>query len=186
MSIQQQESAGALLFVGASQFIVAVVLSEALHPWYSVADNFVSDLGVGPTAAIFNSSVFLLGVTVLLAAYFIRRAFTKRSVTVVFALTGIGAVGVGVFPENMGILHGVFALVAFLFGALSAIVAYRIEKPPISYISVILGVISLVAMVLFGSGNFLGLGRGGMERVIMYPILLWAVGAGGYLLSSPQ
>ena len=30
--------------------------------------------------------------------------------------------------------------------------------------------------------TFLGLGKGGMERMIAYPALLWAVGFGGYLI----
>jgi len=41
----------------------------------------------------------------------------------------------------------------------------------------------LLALVLFASGTFLGLGKGGMERMIAYPALLWAIGFGGHLIS---
>ena len=54
-------------------------------------------------------------------------------------------------------------------------------RKPFSYLSVVMGLLSLSAMVLlsaqysFGLGEryFLGLGPGGMERMIVYPILLW-------------
>src|SRR5947199_267685 len=45
-----------------------------------------------------------------------------------------------------------------------------------------LGVRSLAALGLFISNNFLGLGNGGMERMIVYPVLTWGIGFGGYLL----
>jgi len=47
-----------------------------------------------------------------------------------------------------------------------------------------LGTMSLVALVLFSSGIYLGLGKGGMERMIAYPALLWMVGFSGHLMSD--
>lgn len=55
-------------------------------------------------------------------------------------------------------------------------------KPPFSNFAVLLGVVSLVALALFGADIDLSLGRGGMERMIAYPELLWAVGLGSYLM----
>ena len=55
-------------------------------------------------------------------------------------------------------MHWVVSLIAFLFGGLSAIASFKIERPPKSYFSVILGVLTLTALVLFVSGQFLGLG----------------------------
>jgi len=66
---------------------------------------------------------------------------------------------------------------AFLFGALSAIASYKFQKPPLSYFAVILGLISLAALILFGLKIDLSLGIGGIERMITYPILLWAIGS---------
>ncbi|MFZ0011706.1 MAG: hypothetical protein WAL97_07380 [Halobacteriota archaeon] len=42
-----------------------------------------------------------------------------------------------------------------------------------------LGIIALVAFVLLVTGHWLGIGKGGMERTIAYPIFLWALGFGG-------
>ncbi|MDH5450500.1 MAG: DUF998 domain-containing protein [Candidatus Bathyarchaeota archaeon] len=175
--------AGGFLFVGSVQFLLFLIIAESLYPGYSVSENYISDLGVGTTSLVFNSSVFLLGVTVVAGAYFFQCAFDSKLLSILFAITGLGAMGVGLFPENFGILHAVASLVTFLFGGLSAIMSYKLQSPPLSYFSVLLGVLSLAALALFGSSTYLGIGKGGMERMIAYPALLWAVGFGSYLLS---
>jgi hypothetical membrane protein len=184
--------AGTLVLVGATQFIVGMVVAEALYSGYSVADNYISDLGVGPSALVFNSSVFLFGLLVVAAAYLIWRGVGTgvgtgvgaKIIAVLFFIAGIGVMGVGVFTEDAGAIHGVVSLIAFLFGGLSAIAAYKLEKTPLNYISIIMGLIAITAMVLFMTQNFLGLGKGGMERMVAYPMVLWAIGFGGYLIGS--
>ena len=88
----------------------------------------------------------------------------------------MGAIGVGLFPEDAEVLHAVFSLIAFLFAGLSAILSYKLLKPPLSYFSLVLGAFSILAILLFASSIFLGLGKGGMERMIAYPVLLWDTG----------
>ncbi len=181
MKHQNRRIAGSLLFVGGVLCVLGIIVAEALYPGYSTSDNYISDLGVGPSSLIFNSSVFLLGILAVIGAYFIQEAFGFRLFSLFAAITGIGAMGVGLFPEDAGVIHAVFSLITFLFAGLSAIISYRLQKPPFSYYSVILGVTALLALVLFASGVFLGLGKGGMERMIAYPALLWAIGFGGHL-----
>jgi hypothetical membrane protein len=182
MNYDNRKVAGLLLFAGSVQCILGLVISEALYPGYSVSEDYISDLGVGSTALIFNSSVFLLGVTIVAGAYFIQRAFGFRLLFVLLILSGFGAMGVGLFPETFGVIHGIASLIIFLFGGLSAIMSYKVQKPPLSYTSVLLGALTLVALVLFGSNTYLGLGRGGMERMIAYPTLLWAVGFSSHMM----
>ncbi len=55
---------GLVLFAGAAQFFLLVLIAEALYPQYSVANNYISDLGVGSTAYIFNTSIVLLGIAI--------------------------------------------------------------------------------------------------------------------------
>jgi len=81
---------------------------------------------------------------------------------------------------------------AFLFGGLAAIAAYRIERSPMTCFSVIVGVVTLVFLSFLGimegtaSSNYLGLGVGGIERIEAYPLLLWVLGFGSYLMGSSQ
>lgn len=183
MKHDNRKVAGAFLFVGSVQFLLGLIIAEALYPGYSVSENYISDLGVGTTSLIFNSSVFLLGLAVVAGAYFFQRAFRSSFLFVLFTITGFGAMGVGLFPEDVVIVHGIASLITFVFGGLSAIMSYKLQKPPLSCLSVLLGTLSLTALALFISGIYLGLGRGGMERMIVYPTLLWAVGFGSHLMS---
>jgi hypothetical membrane protein len=186
MRFDDKKVAGTLVFVGSVQFIIAMIVAEALYPYYSVAGNYISDLGVGSTALLFNSSVFLLGLLIVGGSYFVYRAFGSKLILVLLVLTGVGAIGVGLFSETAGYIHTVFSLITFLFGGLSAIMFYEAEESPFSWLSVVLGSVGLVALALFISGYYLGLGWGGMERMIAYPILLWGVGLGGHLISSSK
>ena len=201
MGYSDRKVAGTFLFVGALQFVIGLNLAEDLYPGYSVSMNYISDLGatcdgtcniVQPSSTIFNSSVTILGLLVLAATFFIYRAFRTRLLSTLLVLAGIGSTGVGIFSETSPIMHWIVSLIAFLFGGLSAIASFKIERPPKSYLSAILGVLSLAALVLFvsgeflGLGNFLGLGPGGMERMIVYPVMLWVIGLGSYMMHSPE
>jgi hypothetical membrane protein len=186
--------AGSLVFIGVIQFVIGMIVSEALYPTYSTSGNYISDLGVGPSALIWNSSVFLMGLLMLIGAYFLQRAFRFTLFTAMIILTAVGAMGVGVFTEAFGVLHVIVSLITFLFSGLSAIVSvlcsrvhkFPLVKMPFSSLSIILGLMTLVALALFGSGTYLGLGAGGMERMIAYPALLWGAGFGGYLIAYPR
>jgi hypothetical membrane protein len=161
-----------------------------------MSPNFISDLDLGvwgePSAAIFNPSTFLFGLLVLASAFFIQREFKMSALSIFVALSGLGAMGVGLFPENtfvvngVPILHTLSAGVGFIFGGIAAITSYKITKAPFRYFSVILGAAALLALILFRtteSYDYLGLGVGGMERMIVYPTLLWTVCFGGYLMA---
>jgi hypothetical membrane protein len=186
--------AGALLFVGGLQFVVAMIVAEAVYPNYSVSGNYISDLGVWSksSAAIFNPSIVLLGLAILVGAYFIQHEFRLGAITGLFVLAGLGPIGVGLFPENtflvsgVPFIHSIAALISFVFGGIAAIACYRITRGPFRYFSVILGVTTLLALVLFAATGpgYLGIGVGGMERMIVYPNLIWTIGMGANLLPS--
>jgi len=186
MTYDNRKIAGLLLIVGGILCVLGMIVAEALYPSYSTSENYISDLGVGPSALIFNSSVFLLGVLAVCAAYFIQKAFNFKLFSILAAIIGIGAMGVGLFTEDAGVIHTVFSLITFLFAGISAIVSYKLQKPPLSYVSVVLGSVSLVALVLFASGFYLDLGKGGMERMVAYPALLWTIGFGGHLIGDSK
>jgi len=184
--------AGTLLFTGIAVFIIGLNIAEQLYPNYSVSLNCVSDLGatchgticktIQPSAMIFNSTIFLAGIFVSIAAYLIRIEFNSRAFAISLALSGIGTMCVGIFPESAGHIHVLAALVAFAFGGLSAITAFAFLRPLFSYISVLLGLMALIALALIILDEDIGLGAGGMERLVIYPILIWALGFGGYLM----
>ena len=175
-----------MIFVGAAEFMLFLLVSEAIRPSYSVSTNYISDLGVGVSAPIFNGSIIALGILLTIGAYLLMRGVDSRIFPVLIFLTGLGAAGVGIFPETTGAPHSIFALIAFLFGGLAAIYSYKLTGSIFGYLSVVLGVLSLIALVMYATGHYGALHRGGMERLIVYPTLLWALGFGGYLQSGSK
>ncbi len=191
--MNSRQAAGTLIFIGAVWLITGMHLAEYLYPGYSVSGNYISDLGATcrvtciiqqPSATIFNASAIILGLLTLAGSYYIWREF-HSFVAVLIGLSAFGALGVGLFPETAGALHVLVSFVTFFFGGLAAMASIRIVKPPFSYFSVVLGIAGLAALALYGLNIYLGLGPGGMERMIAYPELLWACGFGGYLMCSP-
>jgi hypothetical membrane protein len=71
MDYSNGKVAGALIFVAVTQFVLGVIVSEALYSSYSISENYVSDLGVWSSSIIFNSSVFLMGLLLIAGAYFL-------------------------------------------------------------------------------------------------------------------
>jgi len=171
--------------LGTLQFAMLLLISEFLYPGYSVSKNYISDLGVGPepSRTIFTISIILFGASIILASYLALKAGNDLRFSVLLALSGAGAIGVGLFNElDHTALHIVSASLAFGCGGLAAVVSSRWSQPPYSHISVFLGLVSLAALALLISRSYLGLGPGGMERMAAYPILFWALGLGAYLM----
>lgn len=185
MDFTNRTRAGAIIFIGTAWFLMGFIISEALYPGYQVT-RMISDLGVGSTAAIFNSAIFGFGLLLIAAAYLLFKSVTNRWFLVLLILTGFGAAGVGIFPENIVILHSISAITVFVCGGLCAILGYRVFHAPWSWFSPILGIITLVAVVLLGAKIYLGLSAGGMERMIAYPLIIWAIGTGVYLMAPEQ
>ena len=109
----------------------------------------------------------------------------------------LAAMGVGIFTKNFAVAHGAVSSAAFFFGGLAAIGSAKVMGKPFSLISAAMGAMTLVALGLFSAGMitsgsltsniaydsvfFLGLGAGGMERMVIYPALMWLAGCGGWL-----
>ncbi|AKB78687.1 hypothetical protein MSHOH_2204 [Methanosarcina horonobensis HB-1 = JCM 15518] len=191
--------AGALLFTAGMLAFMGIITAETLYPGYSTAQNTISDLGatlppdsiiVEPSATIFNTTMILSGLLIIVAAYFIHSMFRRQAITALLGLFGTGVLGVGIFDGSYGDIHAIFSLLAFLAGGLSAVASYSVQAGPIRYFSVALGGISLLDLILYyvmlDASPFAVFGIGGLERWIAYPILLWVIGFGGYLMGHSR
>jgi len=162
--------AGVFFFIAASQFVLGLVVAEALYPSYSISTNYISDLGVGPSSMVFNVSIFLLGLLSIIGTYYLQRAFNLKVETILLTIAALAAMGVGIFTENSEPMHMSASFFVFLFSGLSAIFSCRLMKYPFNIIVILLGSTSLLALILFIGNIYCGLGVGGMERMIVYPI----------------
>ena len=188
--------AGALFFIAGTLILLGIVTAEATYAGYSVSQNFISDLGgprngviMQPAAAILDTTLVVGGFLIIGGAYAIHRALDKRvfpsALPLLIALAGIGSVGAGVFNETFGVIHWLLSGLTFIAGGFAAIAAFSQQKAPLRYFSVILGIIALV----FAIGPYITpavafLGVGGAERWVVYPIVLWLIGFGGYLTGT--
>jgi hypothetical membrane protein len=188
---------GTLLAVAGAAILMGIITAEALYPAaYNTHRNAISDLGAmrphnlvrQPSAAIFNWTMIVTGILVIAAAYCLHRALRRWATSVPVALLGVGILGVGVFPGNHLPEHQLFAMLAFTAGGVAAILSWRVQDGPLRYYSLLLGataLLSLVAGVLFiGWAPAAGLGEGGVERWIAYPVVLWMVSFGASLCHS--
>jgi hypothetical membrane protein len=184
---------GSFFLLGGVQWFLGMLAAESWYDGYSSRIDYVSDLGTGPTAFIYNLSVFVLGAFIVLGTFFLYKANKGRVLPILLTICGIGAMGVGIFPANLQPMHSVFTLLAILFGSFAAVGSFTYQTKPMSIISVVLGLMSFIlAMVFipylglpFGSTEtFLGMAKGSMERWAINPILAWIIAFGSYLMGT--
>ena len=120
---------------------------------------------------------------------------------------GAGFLLAGLSPENVNFtIRSVGAPLAFALGAIVVLLSYRMIQGPLKYFPVGLGVASLFAtFIIFfvyqivgpcgtcsGQSGYdqsldrLGLGLGGWESIIIYPLLVWLIVFGGYLMAKSK
>jgi hypothetical membrane protein len=206
-----------LLILGAVAFLIGNIVAQLLwnssapYGSYSLLHNYISDLGAvncgpwpssstthfvcSPGHDIFNASVIVMGLLLIGAVILLRTAFPPRRSSMIglgfLALAGIGAIGVGLSPEDVNItVHSASALVAFLFGNLAlCVLGFAMFRDTrwdgYRAYTLFSGIVGLVALGLFVAGAWGPLGLGGMERLIVAPLVLWAFVAGIHLVRIP-
>ena len=183
---------GLLLFILAAGFVTVMMVGTSMAPGYDVQGGAISDLGViGETATLFNGALLAVGLLNIASGYLLYRSHGHVWVFAVFVLAGLGAIGAGLVPLNTSDLHGIFALLAFVFFSIEALAIATLISGPMRWVSVLAGLVGLafvVLMVIGDSGNpgvFGPIGHGGAERMIVYPSMLWMMAFGGYLMAAP-
>ena len=184
---------GSFFLLGGVQWFLGMLAAESWYDGYSSRIDYVSDLGTGPTAFIYNLSVFVLGAFIVLGTFFLYKTNKGRVLSILLIICGIGAMGVGIFPANLQPMHSVFTLLAILFGSFAAVRSYAYQTKPMSIISVSLGLMSFILAMIFipylglpfgSTETFLGMAKGSMERWAIDPILAWIIAFGSYLMGT--
>ena len=190
---------GLLLFLAGSIALMGIITAEALYPsgtGYTTFNSEISDLGATkppnsviyqPSSGVFNIAMLLSGLMTLTATFFQHKFFKELAVSIPLSLFGLGLIGIGIFSGDKVPYHGMFAMLTFLTGGLSAILAFKIVSTPFKYIGIVFGSISLAtwaAAVFIPDIIFSLIGMGGTERWLVYPIVLWITGLGGYLTNT--
>jgi hypothetical membrane protein len=199
-SIDEQR-AGIFFCLGGALFLLLTTVAEAVYPNFSLKNNAISDLAaIGTNTSIIEETAILgLGLCWSLGAYYLFRNTGKKGTMILNMLPGAGFLLGGLSPENVNVIIHSVGTFAFPVGAVAVISSYSFIKTRfLRYFSVGLGTISLVSTFLIFVGyrvicgtcgyqqgmNDLLLGLGGLESMIIYPLMIWLLGLGGYLLNS--
>ena len=166
MAYGNKTIAGSFLFVGGVLYIFGA----------NIGGKYGNDM-------IVNLSVVLLGLLMIASTYFIQRAFKSTLFSILIAIAGVGTVGVGLFPWGSEIYY-VLAGIGYVFFGLSAIMSYKFEKSPLSYLSILLGVLAFIALVLWAFGIDLGSGVKVTPLAVDNLILPWLIGFGAHIIGD--
>lgn len=193
-----------MLYVASIQYFLAQILvADQWSPPYSVSRNTISDLGntacgayggrlvCSPQHGVMNASFITLGVTMMVGSVLILRQFGRNrgaaAGLAAMTISGLGVIMVGAFPENsVPAWHGIGAGVTFVVGNAGIIILGRsLGLPaPLRLYSYLSGSLALIALGCFVSAHYLGLGEGGLERVVAYPQTAWLIVIGLYQLTA--
>ncbi|MEM2145490.1 MAG: DUF998 domain-containing protein [Candidatus Jordarchaeaceae archaeon] len=146
---------------------------------YSIFFEFISDLGVGPSSYLFNTSMIIAGLLLIVAFPTLLKPLRNTGIAKIGVgvgiIAGVGLIGVGVFPETKAMYHVIFATIFFIsiflaMGILSyadnVAVFFSDHVDLLGYISCVLGVICTVLVLFLGSV---------IEWVLLFFILIWAL-----------
>jgi len=186
-------TAGACLFLAGFIALMGIITGEIFYPAdYSTAHSEISDLGstrppeariFQPSATIFNGTMIATGILTLAGAFIAYRTGWDRWSALLLGIVGAGILGVGIFPGNVRIWHGLCAMITFVAGGIAAVVSSRAIVGPFRYLAALLGCITLLS--LLGLSVLIPvLGDGGTERWIAFPIIFWLTGLGGYFMGG--
>jgi hypothetical protein len=146
---------------------LAVLVAGSLHPGYSHASQFISELGAtgAPYRAVMNFGGIIpagvLTVAFALAMYWnFGPGFSLAVSSALAAVAGLGRLTAGIFPCDPGCsmvemsrpaqIHMLGGFVSFTCGILAPLVfafAIRSVRPRLSVLSLVLGLGALVALV---------------------------------------
>ena len=182
---------GVLLFLLGFAFIAVTMLLASIVPAYDYQGAAISDLGVTAESALwFNILLVVMGVLNIAGGYLYWRSHRRAWLLALYLVAGIGTVGAGLFPLSTGGLHAIFALTAFVFYNLEGLGTAMVLAGPMRVLGVVAGAIGLTYTVVMAIGDsanpaiFGPIGHGGTERMIAYPVMLWLIALGGYLMAQ--
>jgi len=202
---------GAALWVLCLQYFLAEAIAISRWPGaYSLSRNYISDLGAlgcgvrpggaanvvcSPLHALMNGSFVLQGLLIVCGAALLRPRFPKDAWSTA-ALLLIGASGFGVFlvglapedsapgPHFFGALENFLCCNAGMAAMGVAMLSWRAPSPRLGLVALAAGIVGLCGIVLLGLRIDLGLGVGGIERLVAYPFPLWLAAMGVRILRN--
>lgn len=205
---QPRNTYGAICLVLTLWFFIGQPITQAAsRAPYSLIDNNISDLGsttcgpisvftytaytCSPLHVIMNLTFVGVGLLTILGILGTRRIWPSRPMTRfgvgLLLVSGADEILAGLAPEDVQPGLHVFASVLGIGGAnlgilLLGLTVWR-AQPWVGVMSVLLSGIGLFGLLIAPS---LGIGTGAAERVAGYPVVMWTILIGGFLLRRTE
>ncbi len=158
---------------GVAVFILTVFLSILSYGGYNFFGQFISELGIGKTAFIFNfglifSAILLLPLSILL---WDKKSIFSKVASVVSFVSFFALVGIGFFPMDQMPLHYYSAIIFFVLIAATILVVSLEDflKKKLTYSFV--GFVSFLMVVIFILKNEFPY----LQKIAVFFILLWVI-----------
>lgn len=157
----------ALCMVAGLMPLVVITALSSLTSGFVLFRDYISALGVGEYATVFNGSLIVAAVLVI---PFVIYTYERYSYLIIlFLATAASLAGVGLYPANSS-LHQTIAAVFFLLAFTTIIVAgMRMRRRTSRSVSIALGIIGLAGLTFFSPFA---------ETLLVYAIGLWVTGVG--------
>lgn len=136
--------------IGPIVTIFLIFLTIALSPWFTWNVSALSDLGVHPYGYIFNSALVFEGVMNTIFILYLYSSKAPRIGSIMILVAGVFLALVGVFTENVLLVHWLVALVFFIVFPLGVIAfTFSIRKRYNHFFisSVILSILALLVIM---------------------------------------
>ena len=196
----------AIFTTAALYFVIQIIVAWTFVPSYSLVSNSISDLGESSCGGYGSPPIcsprwwlmdyvgfLLLGLVMLLGSALLYHEFTERIARerraamfgfALMAVGGLGAILVGLFPENENrTMHIIGAFLAIAIGNVAILVLGSMLTLPESMRRSMLmfSSLSLAALLCFAAHKDFGIGPGSMERIAAYPVTIWLITFGLYI-----
>jgi len=184
-----------------------VLVAWVFRPRYSFVSNVISDLGntacpprgsniCSPRWFVMDASIFILGLAMIVGSMLILSEFSfsnhrrERIAAIIgfacMALGGLGAMLVGVVPENVNTAHShtVGTAVAIGFGQLAILIlGFVLREIPdwLREFMLVTSLLVLLAGISIAFKHQFGIGEGALERLAQYPESVWLILFGFYV-----
>nr|MDO8081186.1 DUF998 domain-containing protein [Candidatus Freyarchaeota archaeon] len=150
---------------------------------YSMMDQAISELGVGPSAFLFNTGLIIGGILTLpvfpgLLGLF-RGSNIARIGTVFGVVAAAGSIGVGLCPMVVSPYHGLFAMIFFI-SAVIAIILLSVKMYQIEFFTKALAIYGFFFAAV--DSIFLLLGTWIMEWAVFFVVTTWIIAVGVWVL----
>jgi hypothetical membrane protein len=150
---------------------------------YSMTSQAISELGVGPSAFLFNTGLVIAGILTLpvfpgLLGLF-RGSNIARIGTVFGVVGAVGSIGVGLCPMVVSPYHGLFAMIFFISAGI-AIILLSVKMYQIEFFTKAL----VIYGVFFAAVDiaFLILETWILEWAVFFVVATWIIAVGVWVL----